>query len=81
MDRNHQKIGIVNGLLLLVCAVVGVILARFVNSASAWVTSGLLGRGFLIALIWPVPMGMGGRERRGQRDMASVDRAKERCRW
>ncbi|MBA4149137.1 MAG: protease modulator HflK [Verrucomicrobia bacterium] len=51
MERNHQKTGLINWLILLVASVVTVIIARYVNSAAGWMGAAILGIGFLAALV------------------------------
>ena len=76
MDRNQQKIGLVNWLLLLVGSVVGIILARYANSAAGWVTAGVMALGFLIALVGYVQMRLEERERLEKLEFDELNKAK-----
>lgn len=76
MDRNQQKIGLVNWLLLLVGSVVGIILARYANSAAGWVTAGVMALGFLIALMGYVQMRLEERERTEKLEFDELNKAK-----
>ena len=76
MDRNQQKIGLVNWLLLLVGSVVGIILARYANSAAGWVTAGVMTLGFLIALMGFVQMRLDERERVEKLEFDELNKAK-----
>lgn len=76
MDRNQQKIGLVNWLLLLVGSVVGIILARYANSAAGWVTAGVMALGFLIAFLGYVQMRLEERERLEKLEFDELNKAK-----
>src|ERR671934_1294213 len=51
MERNVQKVGVVNWLILLVVGVAGAIVARSASSAAGTVGVAFIGVGFLVALV------------------------------
>ncbi|MDB6054821.1 MAG: Band 7 protein [Verrucomicrobiales bacterium] len=51
MDRNFQKIGLVNGLLLLLATIGSVAVTKYASINSGWLASAFLGLSFLVTLI------------------------------
>ncbi|MDB6040114.1 MAG: hypothetical protein JWM99_3955 [Verrucomicrobiales bacterium] len=51
MERNNQKVGLINLLVLLLAALVGFFLSRYSNSLAGQVTSVFFGLGFLVAAV------------------------------
>lgn len=76
MERNNQKTGVINWLILLVATVVTVIVTRYVNSAAGWMGAALLAIGFLAALVSYFQVRLEERERLEKLEFDEVTKSK-----
>jgi modulator of FtsH protease HflK len=76
MERNIQKIGLLNLLILLVAGGVSYVLARYCNSLSGQVAAMFFGVGFLVALISFFQMGLEEKERLEKLEFDEIAREK-----
>ena len=76
MDRNIQKIGLINWILLLVATATAVAVAQITGSIAAWVGAMILGVGLVVALVCYFQMRLENREALEKLEFDELNRAK-----
>jgi regulator of protease activity HflC (stomatin/prohibitin superfamily) len=76
MEQNHQRIGIINWLMLLAVAALSLALARFSGLTTGLITTVFLGLGFLVAAVSYFQMRLEERERQESLEFVELKKAK-----
>lgn len=76
MDRNYNRIGLINWIALLAATTVTVLVSRYVNSTAGWITSVVLGISLLVSLIGYFQMWLEERERVEKLEFDEVNKVK-----
>jgi len=77
MERDIQKVGIINWAVLLIVGVIGAILARYAGTATGMVGVAFLALGFLVAVVSYFQMRLEERERQEKLEYDELKRAKD----
>ncbi|MGI8967422.1 MAG: SPFH domain-containing protein, partial [Limisphaerales bacterium] len=77
MERNNQKVGLINWIILLVATLASVLVTRYINSTAGWLGCVLMGIGFLVAIVSYFQMRLEERERLEKLEFDELNKAKK----